>query len=93
LHNIENLENIEKARALLNFFSSKSSSEFGRDILTFTFHHLVKHLIDDCIDHGSMRGHSMFSVESIFGTLGKKLNGTRGFSNQFIRGSIYFLIK
>ena len=56
----------------------------GNECLTYTFHTVVKHLVDDVLMHGSLISHSMFSVEGAFGTLKKTLHGTIGFSTQFI---------
>jgi hypothetical protein len=72
--------------ALLKFFLKSSLKIFGDDkIQTFTFHLLTKHLIDDVKKHGSLIGHSLFSLESAAGYFKNTLNGTVNLSEQYIQ--------
>ena len=57
----------------------------GHDKQTFTFHCLTKHLIEDTKKHGSLKGHSLFSLESCLGTFNKTLNGTTNLPFEYIR--------
>ena len=86
LHFVTDKTQIKTAQKLLNCFAESYYQLYGGDTcLTFTFHCVVKHLVDDVIKHGSLCGHSMFSLENSLGFFKKTLNGTRGFSNQFIK--------
>ena len=58
---------------------------FGSFNCTLTFHLLTKHLIEDVRKHGSLVGHSAYSLEGTQGLLVQSLNGTVGFSHQMIR--------
>jgi hypothetical protein len=87
LHNATPL-NIEHARGLLHCWSRTYIELYGEKHLSFTFHLISKHLVDDVINHGSLISHSMFSLESVLGYLGKAIHGTRGFSKQYAKGTI-----
>lgn len=69
-------------------FSKWYIEYYGKDNLTFTFHCVSKHLIQDVKQHGSLLGHSMFSVESSLGYFKASLNGTRGFDSQYLKSKI-----
>ena len=76
---------IPSAKLLLDFFSESYVRLYGLSSSIFTFHIISKHLIEDVVRHGSLSSHSMFSLEGCLGYFRSSLNGTRGFSNQFIR--------
>jgi hypothetical protein len=71
--------------SLLKLFSKSSLRVFGEEFQTFTFHLLTKHLIDDVKKHGSLLGHSLFSLESTAGYYKNTLNGTVNLSEQYIQ--------
>ena len=80
---------------LLKFFTESSILIFGEDqAQTFTFHLLTKHLINDVKKHGSLLGHSLFSLESTAGYFKNTLNGTVNLSEQYIQSkkSLKFLL-
>ena len=80
---------------LLKFFTESSILIFGEDqVQTFTFHLLTKHLINDVKKHGSLLGHSLFSLESTAGYFKNTLNGTVNLSEQYIQSkkSVRFLL-
>jgi len=98
LHNATSL-NIEHAGllhggllhgGLLHCWSRNYIELFGENHLTFTFHLVSKHLVDDVIHHGLLTSHSMFSLESTLGFLSKAAHGTRGFSQQYSKGLFIF---
>lgn len=76
---------IHKAGKLLKVFSKWYIKYYGQNNLTYTLHCLTKHLVDDVKLHGSLIGHSMFSVESCLGFYRNSLNGTRGLDSQFLK--------
>lgn len=51
-------------------------------------HLLLFHLVDDAKNYGSLSEHSMFTFESCFGRLKRKLNGTTGLAEQFIESKL-----
>ena len=85
MHNANSL-NIEHARGLLHCWPRTYIELYGEKHLTFTFHLVSKHLVDDVIHHGSLTSHSMFSFESTLGFISKAVHGTRGFSQQYAKG-------
>ena len=85
--------NIEQARILLSCFSSSYITLYGEKHLSFTFHCLSKHLVDDVLHHGSLSSHSMFSLESTLGFLSRAVHGTRGFSNQYSKSKLLYAFK
>lgn len=84
---------MKKAEKLLAIFSHSFIKFYGSRNLTFTFHCLSKHLVQDVEKHGSLIGHSMFSLEGYLGYYRKSLNGTRGLDSQFIKSNIYYKTK
>ncbi len=60
---------------------------YGPFNATLTFHLLTEHFVEDTIRHGSSIGHSAYSLEGTLGFITRSLNGTRGFSNQFIQSN------
>jgi hypothetical protein len=88
LHYIQDISNIEKAEKLLKEFSISYIKLYGEGNLTYTFHCLTKHLIDDVTKHGSLAMHSMFSFEGELGHSKESLNGTRGLANQYIKSKL-----
>ena len=60
---------------------------YGPFHATLTFHLLTDHLVDDTLRHGSSLGHSSYSLEGTLGLITHYLNGTRGFSSQFIKSN------
>lgn len=90
MHHYKSSQCIAKAKCLLLYFSSNFFKLFGDDLQTFTFHCLIKHLVIDAERHGSLAGHSMFSLEGSLGYFNRALNGTRGLPNQFIKSKTIF---
>ncbi|CAF1044042.1 unnamed protein product, partial [Brachionus calyciflorus] len=88
LHQLRDRVDLRKAEDLIKVFSKWFITYYGEDNLTFTFHCISKHLVDDVKLHGSLISHSMFSAESSLGYFRRSLNGTRGLSAQYIRHSI-----
>ena len=90
LHRVEEENDINLARKLIDCFSDSFCHLYdGNSRLTYTFHSVAHHLVDDVIKHGSLVGHSMFSIEGTFGLLIRSLNGTRGLTKQMIESTIY----
>jgi hypothetical protein len=85
-----NDENIEVAEKLLRIFEISYVKLYGAFNCTLTYHLLTKHLISDVRKHGSLVGHSAYSLEGTQGLLLKALSGTRSFSNQMIRCTFNF---
>ena len=92
LHRFEDEEQLVKARRLVACFSESFCRLYdGNKNLTFTFHCVTQHLVDNASKHGSLVGHSMFSTEGAFGFLIRSLNGTRGFSKQIISSKYHVI--
>ena len=88
LHRVENEQDICNARQLIDCFANSFCRLYdGSNRLTFTFHCIAHHLVDDVVRHGSLVGHSMFSIEGAFGVLIRSLNGTRGLTKQIIEST------
>lgn len=85
MHKCPSETELSKAEKLLSIFSKWYIKYYGDENLTYTFHCISKHLIEDVKRHGSLCGHSMFSVESCLGYYRKSLNGTRGLDSQFMK--------
>ena len=86
MHNAT-LLNIEHARGLLHCLFRAYIDLYGEKNLSFTFHMATKHLVDDVVHHGSLISHSIFSLESTLEFLSRAIYGTRGFSNQYVKGN------
>ena len=94
LHRCIDTNALANARKLIDYFAHSYPSLYGGDTcLTFTFHCVAHHLADDVARHGSLVGHSMFSIEGTFGHFARSLNGTRGFSKQFLTSKNIINIK
>ena len=79
----------EFCEVLLELFRMKSIKHFGKEIETFTFYLTAKHLVEDVMHHGSLIGHSMFSLE-FSGSLGffnKTLHGNINLSEQYVKSN------
>ena len=74
-----------KAKSLMDIFKSTYIQLYGPFHATLTFHLLTEHLVEDTIRHGSPLGHSAYSLEGALGLITRSLNGTRGYSSQFIK--------
>jgi hypothetical protein len=64
-----------------------SIKHFGKEIETFTFHLTTKHLVEDVMHHGSLIGHSMFSLEGSLGFFNKTLHGNINLSEQYVKSN------
>jgi hypothetical protein len=82
-------EKIELAQVLLEKFCESYPRLYGQNNLTYNYHVISNHLIDDVKSHGSLIGHSMNSFESLFGFLLNSVHGTRGIGNQYVT-SMFF---
>ena len=87
-HQLKKPSDIDNAETLIDTFGKCFIKYYGDQNLTFTFHCVTKHLITDVKLHGSLSCHSMFSAESSLGYFRKKLNGTRGLDNQYLKCKI-----
>lgn len=90
LHKVERREHIETAAKLLSIFVSDYVTLYGKESQSFTFHLISKHMIEDVKKHGSLIGHSMFSIESTMGFLKAKLHGTRGLTEKYLKSMYAF---
>ena len=89
LHRCVDMAALSNARKLIdNFSNSYCTLNGGNTCLTYTFHCVSHHIADDVERHGSLVGHSMFSIEGTFGHFIRSLNGTRGFSNQILTSNL-----
>lgn len=92
LYYIKNTAAIEFCEYLLNEFQTTSLDLFGEGFQSITFHFVNKHLIEDVKKHGSLIGHSMFSLEGTLGIYNKTLNGTVNLSEQYIKSKLTYYI-
>jgi hypothetical protein len=79
---------LEFSEVLLELFRMTSLQRFGREIESFTFHLTVKHLVNNVKLHGSLIGHSMFSLEGSLGFFNSTLNGNVNLSEQYVKSNI-----
>ena len=91
MHKAKNDSDIKLANRLISSFSETYITIYGSRCQTFTFHLLSKHLIEDVEYHGSLIGHSMFHLEGALGHFSETIQGTRGYSNQYIQSNQYFI--
>lgn len=84
LRMVKNLNDIRFAEKLLDWFSWSFNILYGEMYNTLTIHQLTNHLVNDVKLHGSLIGHSLYSMEGVMGYCKNRLNGTRGFENQFV---------
>ena len=84
MHQVKDRSDIQKAKVLIETFGKCFIKYYGDQNLTFTFHLVTKHLINDVLLHGSLSFHSMFSAESSLGYFRRKINGTRGLDTQYL---------
>ena len=61
----------------------------SQEFESFTFHLTTKHLLDDVKKHGSLIGHSMFSLEGSLGFFNSTLHGNDNLSEQYIKSDFY----
>lgn len=92
IHKIDKNSDILLAEKLIETFVKQYIHLYGNEVQTFSLHCIEHHLISDVRNHGSLASHSMFALESTLGSLKSTLNGTRGFSSQYIK-SIRFFFK
>ncbi len=85
LHTLEKKSDLSTAEKLIKCFSDSYPKLYGISNLTYTFHCVSKHLVDDVRKHGSLCCHSMFSAESCLGFVNSAMHGTRGFAHQYIK--------
>ena len=78
-------ENIEPARILLNKWADSYIRVHTEWHQTYNFHIVSQHLIQDVLNHGSLIGHSAFSLEGILGLILHDIHGTTGLKEQYIK--------
>ena len=88
LHTIYDCQQIQFASYLLKMFKETLAEFYHEQIVTYNFHVLNEHLINDATIHGSISQHSMFSLESSLGYFKRALHGNRGISNQIIESKV-----
>ena len=84
---VNDTSNLEFADVLLELFRMTSIRRCDKDIESFTFHLITKHLVDDVKKHGSLIGHSMFSLEGSLGFFNSTLHGNVNLSEQYIKSN------
>ena len=57
LHQLRELDDLQNSKNLIDIFSKHFISYYGQENLTFTFHCVTKHLVDDVKLHGSLMSH------------------------------------
>ncbi len=85
MYDFREKNSIEHAQQLIEYFSSTYHKLFGKAVKTYTYHCVSKHLVDDCVKHGSLMNHTMFSLESVLGHFESSLNENKGLHSQFVK--------
>ena len=80
---------MKDAEYLIYLFRSSFTTLYGQGNQSYTLHCITRQLVKDAKKHGSLVGHSLFSLEGCLGLFNKTLNGTVNLSHAYIKSQFF----